>query len=106
MRNPHYNDKIQPMQTKICSNLAIAALAFSCASVIIGPLGCIPGIILGKKALREIHMNEHLNGRGIAKSAIIIGWIFTALSIISFIMIFLIIFTSTGEIKPFIYTLD
>ncbi len=94
------------LTAKITSNLAIAALAFSCASVLIGPLGFIPGIILGYKAIREIEVNDNLDGKGIAKSAIIIGWIFVALFVVGLIMAILIIITSTSAIKPFVYTLD
>ena len=71
-----------PRQT---SNLAIAALAFSCASVMLGPFGFVPGLILASKAKQEIIANPQLDGIGLAKAATVIGWSFVGLFAISII---------------------
>ena len=58
------------------SNLAVAALAFSCASVILGPFGFVPGVILGLRARREIRANPGLCGTRVANAAVWIGLLF------------------------------
>jgi hypothetical protein len=67
------------------SNMATASLALSCASVVLGPFGFIPGIILGVLALKEIDRTAGMSGRGAAIAGVLIGItlgvIFTLLTI-------------------------
>ena len=57
------------------NNCALASLILSIGFVILGPLGSIPGIICGRIALKE-YKNAGVNeGRGMAKTGIVIGWI-------------------------------
>ena len=72
---------------KSTSTLAIASLVLSCASVVLGPFGSIPGIILGHMALKEIRENDSLAGKGIAQAGRLIGIIFTALYLIGFLVV-------------------
>lgn len=70
----------QPDTNRQTNALAIAALAFSCGSVVLGPAGFIPGIILGFMSLRQLRDRPGQDGRGIAISAIAAGFVFAALS--------------------------
>lgn len=56
------------------NNCAVASLILSIAFVILGPLGSIPGIICGHLALKEYESAGILEGRGMAKTGIVIGW--------------------------------
>jgi hypothetical protein len=60
------------------STLAITSLALSCASVLLGPFGCIPGIIFGYLAKAELQRNPRLLGAELAKAGIIVGYCFLA----------------------------
>ena len=54
--------------------LAVLSFWLSLASVLIWPLGFIPGILFGRKAKAEIEQNPKLRGRGLAKAGLIIGY--------------------------------
>lgn len=58
------------------SGLAVASLILSCAALILGPLGCIPGIICGHLARREIKKYPTIRGSGLALAGLIIGYVF------------------------------
>jgi hypothetical protein len=58
------------------SNLAIASLVLSCASIFLGPLGCLPGIVCGHMAQRAIRRNPELTGMGIATAGLVVGYVF------------------------------
>lgn len=64
------------------SGLAIASLALSVTSLLIGPLGFIPGIICGHIAKAKIAKNPNLGGKGLALAGMIIGYIFAGLFIL------------------------
>ncbi len=53
--------------------MAIASLACSCAGLLFGVFGTIPGIICGARALRQIKGNPGLKGRGLALAGVITG---------------------------------
>jgi hypothetical protein len=76
------------------SELAIASLIFSNLSFGLGPLGCIPGIICGHLAKSEIRRDPSLQGLGMAKAGLIIGYIFLGLFSLSIltVMFFFLIF--------------
>ena len=61
------------------SKLAIASISLSIASLLLGPLGCIPGIILGYLAKAQIRQNPRLQGLELAQAGIIVGYCFLAL---------------------------
>ena len=56
------------------SMMAAISLSLSCLSLIIGPLGYIPGIIFGHAARSECKKNPQLMGRGVALAGLIIGY--------------------------------
>ncbi len=61
------------------SKLAIASLSLSCASLLLGPFGCILGIIFGYLAKGELQRNPRLLGGELAKAGLIIGFCFLAM---------------------------
>jgi uncharacterized membrane protein len=76
---PAGSDESKPV---ITSGLAIASLALSVLSAVIGPLGCIPGIVCGHIARRQIKKDPAIQGDGIATAGLIIGYIFLVLFVI------------------------
>lgn len=64
------------------SGLAIASLVLGCLSVVLGPLGCLPAIVCGHLALRDIQRNPVYGGEGIALAGLIVGYVFLVLLII------------------------
>ena len=76
---PAVQDNQKPVRT---SGLAIASLALSVLSAVIGPLGCIPGIVCGHIARRQIKKDPAIQGAGIATAGLIIGYIFLVLFVI------------------------
>ena len=67
------------------SGLAIASLALSVASLVLWPLGFIPGIICGHIAKAKIAKNPSLGGRGLALAGVIVGYVFAGLFLLSII---------------------
>ena len=63
------------------SGLAAAALTLSCLSVIVGPLGCLAGVVCGHLARRQFQRDPELGGEGIASAGLIVGYIFIAIYI-------------------------
>ncbi len=61
------------------SGLAIASLICSCAGLIFGFLGTIPGIICGLKASSQIKRNPGLGGKGLATAGLITGCVLSLL---------------------------
>lgn len=61
------------------SSLAIASMVLSCLSLVVGPLGCLPGIICGHLARRQIKNNSALKGNGLAIGGILVGYIWLAI---------------------------
>lgn len=61
-------DKPEPTSV---SGLAIASLVFS----LIVPFGCIPAIVCGHIALRQIRKKSSVHGRGLALAGLIIGYV-------------------------------
>jgi len=69
----------QPPPKPEYSKLAIASLALSCASVLLWPLGFIPGIVCGYMARAEIKRQGQLLGDQLAKAGVIVGYAFMGL---------------------------
>jgi hypothetical protein len=65
------------------NNCALASLILSIAFVVLGPLGSIPGIICGNLAMKDYKAAGVIEGRGMAKTGIVIGWIGLALFILA-----------------------
>ena len=61
------------------SKLAVASLALSCGSVLLGPFGCIPGILFGHLAQAELRRRPQLQGANLAKTGLIVGYCFLPL---------------------------
>jgi hypothetical protein len=77
-----------PSKSPITCGLAIASLICSCAGLLFGYLGTIPGIICGFKALGRIRRNPGLGGRGLAIAGLVTGGLLSLLWIpLSFIVI-------------------
>ena len=58
------------------SKLAIASISLSAGSLLLGPFGCIPGIIFGYLAKAELRQNSRLQGAELAKAGIVVGYCF------------------------------
>ncbi len=70
------------------SSLAIASLVLSLSSFVgLGPLGCIPGIICGHLAKAEIRKNQSLEGEGLARAGLIIGYAILGLMVTAMLII-------------------
>jgi len=76
-----------PNQSQRTSGLAITSLILSCATVILGPFGCIPGIICGHIARSECRKNPNLSGDGMALAGLMIGYIFLGLGILALLLL-------------------
>jgi hypothetical protein len=74
---------------KETSGLAIASLVLSCLSIVLGPLGCLPGIVCGHLARLDMRRNPDHGGKGIALAGLIVGYIF-------FFLIILVLFWTTS----------
>jgi len=71
----------QPQFDSPQSSLAVASLVLSLLSLILGPLGYIPGIICGHLARSRMRRNAWLRGAGFAKAGLIIGYLGLTLTI-------------------------
>jgi len=74
------------------SKLAVWALVCGCLGFFISLLASIPAIVLGHMSLNEIKKNPGMQGRGMALTGLILGYIFTLiLPIISIVAISVLI---------------
>jgi hypothetical protein len=74
------------------SGQAMAALILTCIGIFIFPL-LIVGIILGHVALSKIKLDSEIGGKGLARTALIIGYSYIALI---FICVMLFLFVPVG----------
>ena len=65
------------------NNYALASLILSCAFVILGPFGSVPGIICGHLAIKDFRRAGVSEGRVMARAGIVIGWIGLVMFVIS-----------------------
>ena len=64
----------------------VISLVLSILFVVIGPLGSVPGIIFGNKALSKYKSLGITQGKGIATAGVVIGWVGIFLFIILLII--------------------
>ncbi len=79
-----------PLPTPVASSgLATASLICGIGSVFFGPLAGIPAIITGHLALGKIKKSGGvLQGRGLAITGLILGYVFTVLSVIVIMLVY------------------
>ncbi len=87
----------QEIQKQEISALAIASLTLSCIGIGCGFITTIPGIICGHLAVKRINKNANINGLGLAKAGLIIGYIFLVLQILFIIFIAVIFFSASSD---------
>jgi hypothetical protein len=68
------------------STLAVVALVLSVSSVILGPLGFIPGIVCGHIAIWRIRRNPTVLGKRMAVAAVAVGYLFFVLFVAAFLL--------------------
>lgn len=68
-----------PLPRPQWSRYAIASLVLSCASVVLLVFGCVPGIVFGHLAQAELRRRPGLEGAGIARAGLVVGYAFLAL---------------------------
>ncbi|MBN1486873.1 MAG: DUF4190 domain-containing protein [Anaerolineae bacterium] len=95
---PNYNP-VPPRSTKPTSGSAIASLIFS----ILGMIGVLPfigsivGLILGYNAQKEIENSMGtLDGEGLAKVGIVLGWVGIAMLVLVLCLVMLGLITIPG----------
>lgn len=79
------------------SGKATASLVLSLLGLIIGPFGCIPGIVCGHVARRQSARDPRIGGGNIALAGLIIGYVFLALMVLV-VVVFLtgaVVFSTT-----------
>jgi DNA-directed RNA polymerase subunit RPC12/RpoP len=87
---------------KTCG-LAAASLVCSIGALIVGPFGFIPGIICGHMARKKIAATPGLQGGGLAKAGLIIGYIalgITVLAVIAVMVFFFFIRARMQQMSP------
>ena len=84
------------------SGLAIASLILSCLSFIgLGPVGSLPGVILGHMGRRECRNNPYMDGDGLALAGLIVGYINLAMIVAGVLIvgvIFLLFFLLAASV--------
>ena len=78
---------------KKTSGHAIAALVLTCIGIFIFPLTVV-GIVLGHVAVSRCNADPALDGKGLAKTALIVGYCYFSLIIIC---VLLFLFVPTGK---------
>jgi hypothetical protein len=80
--NPYQSPHAPPAQSpylpstpRRTSTMAVLSLVMSCLVLMLGPLGSIPGIVLGHLALGEIRRDGSVEGRGLAIAGLVIGYV-------------------------------
>jgi hypothetical protein len=65
------------------SGMATASLVLSLLGLIIGPFGCVPGIVFGHLARRQSARNPRIGGQGIALAGLIIGYVLLGVMVLA-----------------------
>ena len=83
VREVSVTDLEQPSGSKVrTSRLAIIGLVLSCSGVVLGPFGCLAGIVCGYLARQEIRKSRSLRGERIVLATLIIGYVLLVLNIV------------------------
>lgn len=64
------------------SPLAIWSLVLSLATMVLGPFGCVPGIVCGHLARRAMRRDPSLGGRGLATTGLVVGYALLAVGLV------------------------
>ena len=86
-----------PPAQKTCG-LAIASLVCSIGSFFVIPFGFIPGIICGHMAKKKIAATPGLQGRGMAKAGLIIGYAALGVCVVGSVVFFALFFTQMKQV--------
>jgi hypothetical protein len=88
------------------SGLAIASLVLSCLSLflglLLGPFGCVPGIVCGHLARWQIRKHPQVSGDGVALAGLIVGYTLFSLFAIAFLLVYSldVVPSSTTVVRP------
>lgn len=89
------------------SGVAIAALVLSILSIVLGPFGCIPGIVCGHIARSQCSRDASLDGDGLALAGLIVGYVFLVVMVLTAALVLLIqIQPAAPAQQPFVYPLS
>lgn len=86
------------------SGIAIASLVLSMLSIVLGPFGCVPGIICGHIARSQCSRDPSLSGGGLALAGLIVGYLFLVLMLLFAVLVLLA--QPVGRSEPFVYPLS
>lgn len=78
------------------SGLAITSLILSCLTIVIGPFGCVPGIVCGHLARAECRKDPAVAGAGMATAGLIVGYVLLAFGL----LVAFVIFALAGTPSP------
>jgi Domain of unknown function (DUF4190) len=92
---PPYQQPYPAVAARPTNSLAIAALVCSLAGLIIG-ISAPVGAVLGHMAMRQIAQTGE-EGAGLAKAAIIVGWVITGLIVLSCCVIAIVIIAAANS---------
>jgi hypothetical protein len=81
LAGPHAVDNAS---TSSISRRAIASLLLA---LFLGPVGALPAIFLGHRALRDIRQGSNVRGSGLAAGGLVIGYTVAALTILYFAVV-------------------
>ena len=87
-----------PRTPQKTSGLAIASLVCSIGSFLIIPFGFIPGIICGHMARKRISTTPGLQGAGLAKAGLIIGYVALAVNVIAVAVLIMFFAAFAGHV--------
>ena len=87
------------------SGLAIASLVLSTLTIVLGPFGCIPGIVCGHIARSQCSKDPALTGNGVALAGLIVGYSFLVLMVMVLGLFVVLVVLTDSAAEPFIYPL-
>lgn len=96
MQPPPFQTGYAPRRTE---GMAVASLVLGIAGIIICPLICsILAIVFGSQAKGKIAADPSLEGEGMAKAGVVLGWIGIALSIL-WVFAFVAMFNAAESVQ-------
>lgn len=92
---------------KPVEGFAIASLASAISAFVVLPvIGSILGIVFGRIAKRRIAENPELQGEGLARAGLIVGWVGVGLFVLAVIFIILAIAVAGGDADNSVFVLN